>query len=86
MNNQVITVKQLNKHFENNHALKSVVLSVPQGEMVALLGPLGSGKSTLLRLLNGLVNTDKNSKGYIEALGMPVQRDGKFCNMFWLTH
>ncbi|GDY25593.1 MULTISPECIES: phosphonate ABC transporter ATP-binding protein [Agarivorans] len=80
MNNQVITVKQLNKHFENNHALKSVDLSVQQGEMVALLGPSGSGKSTLLRHLNGLVSSDKNSKGYIEVLGMPVQRDGKFCN------
>ncbi|MGY5452835.1 phosphonate ABC transporter ATP-binding protein [Agarivorans sp. MS3-6] len=79
MSNQVIAVKQLNKHFEDNHALKSVDLSVEQGEMVALLGPSGSGKSTLLRHLNGLVNSDKNSKGYIEVLGLPVQRNGKFC-------
>jgi phosphonate transport system ATP-binding protein len=79
MSNQVIAVKQLNKHFHSNHALKGVNLHVNQGEMVALLGPSGSGKSTLLRHLNGLVNGDKNGQGSIEVLGKPVQRTGKFC-------
>jgi putative ABC transport system ATP-binding protein len=35
-------------------ALRGVDLSIPEGEMLVLLGPSGSGKSTLLNILGGL--------------------------------
>ena len=35
--------------------LRSVDLTVPEGEMCLVVGPTGSGKSTLLRAVNGLV-------------------------------
>jgi phosphonate transport system ATP-binding protein len=46
-----------------------VDLTVPAGQMLAILGPSGSGKSTLLRTLNGLVAP---SSGSVQVLGCDV--------------
>jgi NitT/TauT family transport system ATP-binding protein len=36
--------------------LKDISLTIPRGEIVAILGPSGCGKSTLLRILTGLLD------------------------------
>jgi sulfate transport system ATP-binding protein len=41
--------------------LKDINLTVPSGELVALLGPSGSGKTTLLRIIAGLESPDEGS-------------------------
>lgn len=38
-----------------DRALKGVELTVPQGQVMALIGPSGAGKSTLIRCINRLV-------------------------------
>lgn len=38
-----------------DQALKSIDLTVPKGQVVALIGPSGAGKSTLIRCINRLV-------------------------------
>lgn len=38
-----------------NQALKEISLTVPEGQVVALIGPSGAGKSTLIRCVNRLV-------------------------------
>lgn len=45
-------VKALDVFYGDFQALKSVDLSIPAGEITALIGPSGCGKSTLLKTLN----------------------------------
>jgi sulfate transport system ATP-binding protein len=49
-----IEVRRVSKTFGTFQALRDVDLTVPSGELVALLGPSGSGKTTLLRIIAGL--------------------------------
>ena len=56
-----IEVKNIHKNFGDFVALGNVNLSVPDGELVALLGPSGSGKTTLLRIIAGLEFADSGS-------------------------
>src|SRR5215510_10933314 len=56
-----IEVRDVSKRFGNFQALKSISLSVPDGELLALLGPSGSGKTTLLRMIAGLDFPDNGS-------------------------
>ena len=51
----MISVKNLQKHFEENtHVLKGVNVEINKGDVICVIGPSGSGKSTFLRCLNML--------------------------------
>ncbi len=53
-------------------ALDGIGLSIPSGELVALVGPNGSGKSTLLKILYGVIAADA---GDARVLGLDPRRD-----------
>ncbi|MBQ0959781.1 sulfate ABC transporter ATP-binding protein [Ideonella sp. 4Y11] len=53
-----IEVKNLVKHYGPLAVCNHLNLTIPSGELVALLGPSGSGKTTLLRMIAGLEQPD----------------------------
>jgi ABC-type polar amino acid transport system ATPase subunit len=73
----IVEIQHLFKHFRNVEAVNDVNLSVLKGEVVVIIGPSGSGKSTLLRCVNRLEIPDQ---GTIIIDGVEVQDDEKLIN------
>ena len=46
------TIKDMNLHYGDFHALKNINLNIKANEVTAFIGPSGCGKSTLLKSLN----------------------------------
>ena len=71
-----IDVTGVSKRFGDFVALDDISVSLPTGQLTALLGPSGGGKSTLLRIIAGL---DKADTGTIsiegtDATSLPAQK------------
>ena len=49
-----LSLKNINKHYGDFHAVRDVSFDIPSGEFVVLVGASGCGKSTLLRSIAGL--------------------------------
>ncbi|MFY9459381.1 sulfate ABC transporter ATP-binding protein [uncultured Aquabacterium sp.] len=56
-----IEVKNLVKRFGQTTVCDHLNLSIPSGQLVALLGPSGSGKTSLLRIIAGLEQPDSGA-------------------------
>jgi ribose transport system ATP-binding protein len=64
-----LEMRGIDKSFPGVHALRSVDLTVAQGEILGLVGENGAGKSTLIKILSGAYEGDR---GDITVLGERV--------------
>ncbi len=73
----VLQLDRVSRQFALNvpPAVSSVSLSLPTGELLALLGPSGCGKTTLLRLIAGF---ETPQSGTIEIANQTVAGSGKW--------
>ena len=62
----VIETKDLIKYYGKIQALKSINLTVNEGEVYGFIGPNGAGKSTTLRILMGLLH---KTSGEVKLFG-----------------
>ncbi|WP_067442042.1 sulfate/molybdate ABC transporter ATP-binding protein [Nocardioides jensenii] len=71
-----IDITGINKKYGDFVALEDINVSLPTGQLTALLGPSGGGKSTLLRIIAGLDTADSgtiNIEG-ADATRLPPQK------------
>ena len=64
-----LSLRAVAKSFDNTEVVKSLDVSVSQGEFLVVLGPSGCGKSTVLRMIAGL---ETLSSGEISIAGRRV--------------
>ncbi|MEE6260767.1 sulfate/molybdate ABC transporter ATP-binding protein [Plantactinospora sonchi] len=71
-----IEVTNVTKRFRGFVALDDVSVSIPSGQLTALLGPSGGGKSTLLRIIAGLERADSGRVEIegLDATNLPPQK------------
>jgi phospholipid/cholesterol/gamma-HCH transport system ATP-binding protein len=60
----MIQVKNLEKHFGDNHVLKDITIDYKPGECSLIIGASGSGKTVLLKSLVGLHEPDSGEIWY----------------------
>jgi phospholipid/cholesterol/gamma-HCH transport system ATP-binding protein len=68
-NNAVITIKGLQKSFDDYHVLRGIDLELYQGENLVVLGRSGTGKSVLIKIISGLLAADNGS---VNVLGQDI--------------
>jgi len=66
-----IKLKGISKSFDDNKVIKSLDLSIENGEFITIVGPSGCGKSTLLRIIAGL---ESQSSGDVIIDGREVNK------------
>ncbi|MCU0498235.1 MAG: ABC transporter ATP-binding protein [Anaerolineae bacterium] len=64
-----VELQHLSKHYRHTIALDDLSLTIPPGQITALLGPSGCGKTTTLKLIAGLITP---SAGEIHFDHMPI--------------
>src|SRR5580765_4598612 len=76
-----VALLDVSKSYGAVEAVRSLSLSIANGEFVVLLGPTGAGKTTTLRLIAGLERPDRGNvliQGRTVTNEVPAERDVAF--------
>lgn len=68
--NNLVEIKELHFNRLGRKIFQGVNMTIPQGKVVAIMGPSGTGKTTLLRLIGGQLSPDQ---GQIVVDGHDIQ-------------
>lgn len=68
--NIALELHNLTVTYQNKPAIWNVDYTIPEQEIVGIVGPNGSGKTTMIKSIMGLVSP---SSGYVEIYGKPLQ-------------
>ena len=71
----IVELNNVEKHYQNVHALKQLDLSLNQGEILGLFGHNGAGKTTTIKLILGLI---KPSAGQVQVFGEDPAGDNAY--------
>jgi len=72
MPNPILQVENLEKRYEDVHAVRGVSFAVAEGEVFGLLGPNGAGKTSTIEVLEGLRVPDG---GRVSVCGLDPQKN-----------
>jgi len=64
---RIIELEHVNKHYGGVHALKDVDFYLRRGEIHCLIGQNGCGKSTLIKVISGVIDADTGSRVFIDG-------------------
>jgi Cu-processing system ATP-binding protein len=71
----IVELRNVEKHYQNVHALKQLDLSLNQGEILGLFGHNGAGKTTTIKLILGLITP---SAGQVQVFGEDPAGDNAY--------
>ncbi|MRR31327.1 ATP-binding cassette domain-containing protein, partial [bacterium] len=60
----MLSIENLNAGYNGRKVLHEINLKVPQGSVIALIGPNGSGKTTLIRAISGILHPESGKIFY----------------------
>lgn len=67
MEEKIIELKHVNKHYGGVHALKDVDFDLNRGEIHCLIGQNGCGKSTMIKVISGVIDVDEGSEVMLDG-------------------
>lgn len=72
MDEIILSIKDLRKHYSSKTVLNGVSLEVKRGEIIGYIGPNGAGKSTTIKILLGI---ESGYSGEVKIFGQDISTE-----------